>query len=591
MIMKEELNEKLINSSLKESPVMIDWNNINYHINDNKNTRTKSILTDIKGYAKPGEILAILGPSGCGKTTLLNILASRQLSSDKNHVITKNVNVNGIQLNSSNFGKICAYVMQDDILSENLTPKESITFAANIKLNIENAKKENRIKELIKQFGLEKCQNTRIGNVEQKGISGGERKRTSIAYEIVSDQQVIILDEPTTGMDSYTSLVIMKYLKKLALMGKTIICTIHQPSSDIFNLIDRIMLLKEGYVVYQDDSKYLLDYFKNINYIIPEYCNPFDFCLTLLQNESTSVIELHEQYLKSFDKLDKSITENQLIYKIDKNEEDSIYSSSPAWIFQLYYLLIRGVTNYFRNKTVFWARLFQYMFNTLVLFGFYYDIGAKDNLFFNYLGICFNSVNNLFINGLFTTLLMIPVIRKLLKREYASKMYSISAFYISLLIILLIPSFLTSIIYSPIMYFGIQMNKDFTGFIYFYLITFFTWTLGEFFGLLCGSFFGDQLSLIISPITFILFLLGSGFFRSNASFPSYLKWLNIISPYKYIMELYLKVQQNFNYITEILPEAMGYTTGVTESIIILSSTSLLVIILGFIGVRMFSSKF
>ncbi len=125
-------------------------------------------------------------------------------------------------MDGSNFGQICAYIMQDDILMESLTPRESLYFGAKLKLKTSEQEILKRVEKLLARFGLEKCADSRIGSVESKGISGGERKRTSIAYEVISDPPIIIIDEPTTGMDSFTSVVIVKYLKSLANTGKTI---------------------------------------------------------------------------------------------------------------------------------------------------------------------------------------------------------------------------------------------------------------------------------------------------------------------------------------------------------------------------------
>lgn len=98
--------------------------------------------------------------------------------------------------------------------------------------------------------------NTLVGNHLIKGISGGEKKRTSIAFELISNPQVIVLDEPTSGLDSLTSFVIIQYLKNLALnQNKTVIMTIHQPNSDIFYLFDRLLLMVEGRIIYQGPSK------------------------------------------------------------------------------------------------------------------------------------------------------------------------------------------------------------------------------------------------------------------------------------------------------------------------------------------------
>ena len=440
---------------------------------------------------------------------------------------------------------------------------------------------------------MEKCKNSRIGSIEQKGISGGERKRTSIAYEIISNPQVIIVDEPTTGMDSYTSLVLMKYLQKLALNGKTIICTIHQPGSEIFHLVDRILLMKQGQMVYFDKANKMLKYFnEKLNFAIPKFCNPFDFALTVLQNKSNSADELYNNY-KENQEAKQILIKNQNNDKYSNKEIIKLNSkyNSISWISEFLILFQRGWIDLFRNRNVLYAKLVQYFFNTLILLGFYFDIGGKTNLFFNLLGFSFNITNNLFIVGMFNSIFAIPVVRKILKREYSAKMYNISSFYVQYIILLFVPSFFYSIMLSPALYYGIQLENKFSDMLIFFVMNFLYFSLSEGFGTLCGAAFGDQLSLIISPLFFILFMLGSGFFRSNNSFPSALKWLNWISPYKYMMELYLRLHKNFSLETAAILDKMGYTMGIQNCLIILFSIWIVCIFFGFIAVKNFAAKF
>lgn len=128
-----------------------------------------------------------------------------------------------------------------------MTPRESFIFAAKLRTNLPERMILEKVEDVIRRLGLNQCANTRIGGVSLKGISGGERKRTSIGYELITDPAVLLLDEPTSGLDSTTALKIVKILKKEALLGKTVICTIHQPSSEIFLQFDRLILLQDGF--------------------------------------------------------------------------------------------------------------------------------------------------------------------------------------------------------------------------------------------------------------------------------------------------------------------------------------------------------
>jgi ABC-type multidrug transport system ATPase subunit len=199
-----------------------------------------------------------MGASGAGKTTLLNVLACRV---PRKH-LKGQICANGVEYSFKNFGDFANYVMQTDVLMQTLTVRETLEFAANLKLNISEEEKKERIGLLCNKLKLEKCLDVVVGGVILKGVSGGERKRTSIAFELISDPQVILLDEPTSGLDSLTSFIIVRYLKKLAMrQNKTVIMTIHQPNSDIVHLFDRLILLVEGRIIYQGPNEDARSYF------------------------------------------------------------------------------------------------------------------------------------------------------------------------------------------------------------------------------------------------------------------------------------------------------------------------------------------
>lgn len=169
----------------------------------------------MSGTVQPGEFVAIIGASGAGKTTLLNFLSGRQIS--QNLVKTGDILVNGVSKDSiPNFSAYSAYVQQDDILFQTMTVRECLEFAAKLKLPGSMEVKMARVNDIINTLKLVKCQNTRIGGPLVKGVSGGERKRTSIGVELITDPSLIFLDEPTTGLDSFTATSVMETLGELA---------------------------------------------------------------------------------------------------------------------------------------------------------------------------------------------------------------------------------------------------------------------------------------------------------------------------------------------------------------------------------------
>lgn len=168
-----------------------------------------------------------MGGSGSGKTSLLNALAHR-LSLSPGSVLTGEVRCNNRQVEGSDFGKFAAFVQQDDILVDTMTPRECFVFAARLRTSLSPEGINIKVNELLRRLGLNRCADTRVGSVRLKGLSGGERKRTSIGYELITDPQVVLLDEPTSGLDSSTAHKIIKLIKREALtQGRTILCTIH----------------------------------------------------------------------------------------------------------------------------------------------------------------------------------------------------------------------------------------------------------------------------------------------------------------------------------------------------------------------------
>jgi ABC-type multidrug transport system ATPase subunit len=187
-------------------------------------------------------------------------------------------------VNPDDFGKIGAFVQQDDVLIETMSARESFTFSAKLRTNLPADRIKERVEYMIQRLNLTQCADTRIGGVALKGLSGGERKRTSIGYELMTDPMVLLLDEPTSGLDSTTAARIIKMLKKEAQQnGKTIICTIHQPNSEIFQQFDRLILLHDGHQIYQGPVNEIGRYLSSININMPKFVNMAEFVIKMAQ--------------------------------------------------------------------------------------------------------------------------------------------------------------------------------------------------------------------------------------------------------------------------------------------------------------------
>ena len=200
-------------------------------------------------------ITSLLGPSGSGKSTLLNTLACRL---DVNTVVEGEMRLNGAAYDNAELKRIAGYVMQDDLLNGYLTVEETLMYTAELRLPREfNSKqRRERVEDVMKDLGLVHIRNAIIGTQLKQGISGSERKRLCVGMQLLNRPQLLFLDEPTTGLDSVTALDLLHTLYGLAhgqleRKAVTVVCSIHQPQSKIFNLFDSVILLKLGRIVYQ----------------------------------------------------------------------------------------------------------------------------------------------------------------------------------------------------------------------------------------------------------------------------------------------------------------------------------------------------
>ncbi|CAG8558234.1 14293_t:CDS:10 [Cetraspora pellucida] len=225
------------------TPATLQFKNVGYYVGE------KQILSSIHGIVNPGEVMAILGGSGAGKTSFMDILARK----NKVGMVSGEIYVNGREVKDEEFKSVVGYVDQEDHLLPTLTVYETILYSALLRLPREMSieAKKFRVTETMKELGIINIKDSRIGDTGTRSISGGEKRRVSIACELVTSPSILFLDEPTSGLDAYNAYNVIECLVTLAKdYRRTVVCTIHQPRSNIFALFDQLLLLGSGHMIY-----------------------------------------------------------------------------------------------------------------------------------------------------------------------------------------------------------------------------------------------------------------------------------------------------------------------------------------------------
>jgi ABC-type multidrug transport system ATPase subunit len=242
----------------------------------------RKLLDNVWGEVPKKETTAIMGASGAGKTSLLNILAGR-LRSNQSVRVEGDVRLNNYRVDPTDIKvrQNIAFVAQDDSLQITATPREAIRFSA--KMRLPRTTTEEQLDQLtsrmLVELGLLECADTIVGGALIKGISGGERKRTSVGVELVVRPSMVFLDEPTSGLDSFSAEQCCEVLKKVAFAGASVLFTIHQPASEVFAAFDHLILLNKGRVMYQGPVKGIPDFFGPRGFPVPPNYNPADWII------------------------------------------------------------------------------------------------------------------------------------------------------------------------------------------------------------------------------------------------------------------------------------------------------------------------
>jgi len=520
--------------------ISLSWNDLSCKI------KKRIVLNSISGIALPGQITAILGPSGAGKTTFLDMLAGRKNTGS----MSGNILVNG-QKRDKFWKRISGYVLQDDRMMGTLTVREHLEFIAQMRLpsSMPYSLKMKKVSEILEDLGISHISNSQIGTNSTRGISGGERRRLAIASELITDPSILFLDEPTSGLDSYTAFCLMDTLKKLAVNKKrTVIVSIHQPNSNIYQLFDALMLLSCGELVYFGSTQEVLPYFSGLGYDCPQNFNPADYLIDVVNKTSDTAIRVLSQKYRDSD-ISRSIATT--LYNIQSsppfflNEEFSReYASS--FVRQVALLAGRTTKNNLRNFFLIPAQYSLTIALALLMGGIFFnltlDLAGVQNragcLFFSIALLSFGSLAS--IDTFFHE-------RDLFLRERSNGMYRTSAYFTAKTLCDVIPMrIVPPILLGGITYYMVGLRPGLSHFLWYLLALVLVSLVAGALCLAIGSAIPSVgVGNLVAILILLFYLLFAGFLLNKNNIPEVVRWVSFSSFLGYGFEILMVNELQF----------------------------------------------
>ncbi|XP_051675216.2 ATP-binding cassette sub-family G member 2 isoform X1 [Oryctolagus cuniculus] len=542
---------------------VLSFHNIRYRVKVKsgfllcRKTVEKEILSDINGIMKPG-LNAILGPTGGGKSSLLDVLAARK----DPHGLTGDVLINGAP-QPANFKCNSGYVVQDDVVMGTLTVRENLQFSAALRLptTMSNHEKNERINKVIRELGLEKVADSKVGTQFIRGVSGGERKRTSIGMELITDPSILFLDEPTTGLDSSTANAVLLLLKRMSKQGRTIIFSIHQPRYSIFKLFDSLTLLASGKLMFHGPAQQALEYFASAGYRCEPYNNPADFFLDVINGDSSAVVLSREEEgseanrTEEPSKREKPLIDtlaefytNSSFYRETKAELDQFTGVQKkkrsiafkeityvtSFCHQLRWIIKRSFKNLLGNPQASIAQIIVTAVLGLVIGAIYFGLENDSAGIQNRAGVLFFLTTNQCFSSVSAVELFV-VEKKLFIHEYISGYYRVSSYFFGKLFSDLLPMrMLPSIIFTCIIYFmlGLKPTAD-AFFIMMFTLMMVAYSASSMALAIAAGQSVVSVATLLMTISFVFMMIFSGLLVNLKTIASWLSWLQYFSIPKY----------------------------------------------------------
>ncbi|XP_045768108.1 ATP-binding cassette subfamily G member 4 [Maniola jurtina] len=523
-------------------PVDIQFSNVTYTVSLGINKGTKQILHGVNGRLRPRKLIAIMGPSGAGKSTLLDVLSGYRTTGVGGAIF-----INGRGRIMKRFKKMSCYIQQDDRLQGLLTVGENMELAADLKLptKLDKYEKGEVIEDILTNLGLYEHMNTRGAQ-----LSGGQRKRLSIALELINNPLIMFLDEPTTGLDSSSCTQVVQLCRSLAHQGRTIVCTVHQPSASLFALFDHVYVLAAGNCLYQGTTRNLVPYLEQAGVPCPIYHNPADYIIELACGEygedKIGLLTTKAENGRELTWLDDpqsipTMEELRKLYPLSvmKEQDNESGPEETPQSNQRSVLIRRGFLKAKRDPTMTHLRLIVNVVVGIMLGALFIDAGNEGSRVLENYNLLFAILMHHMMSPMMLTILTFPSEMSILLKEHFNRWYSLGSYYISITIVDLPISIVSCAIFSVIVYTMSAQPLDIARFSMFFAISLYTVLVAQSFGLMIGAVFNVVNGTFLGPTLSVPMMMFAGFGVTLRDLPDYLYWGSYISYLRYGLEGYI----------------------------------------------------
>ncbi|KAG2268363.1 hypothetical protein Bca52824_062918 [Brassica carinata] len=531
------------------TPLALSFDDVKYFVDMPAEMRDQGVqetrLQLLKGVTstfKPGVLTALMGVSGAGKTTLMDVLAGRKTGG----YIEGDIRVSGFPKKQETFARISGYCEQTDIHSPQITVRESLIFSAFLRLAKEVSKEEKMmfVEQVMELVELVDLRDAIVGIPGVTGLSTEQRKRLTIAVELVANPSIIFMDEPTSGLDARAAAIVMRAVRNTVDTGRTVVCTIHQPSIDIFEAFDELLLMKRGgQVIYSGplgrDSHKIVEYFEAIPGVpkIPEKYNPATWMLEA--SSLAAELKLGVDFAELYKSSSLCQRNKQLVQEL---------SVPPQGASDLYFATQFSQDTWGQYKSCLWKQWWTYwrspdynvvrfiftLATALMIGSVFWQIGGKRSNVQDLtmvLGAIYSAVIFIGVNNCSTVQPLVAVERTVFYREKAAGMYSAIPYAISQVTCELPYVFIQTTYYSLIVYGMVGFEWKASKFLWFLFINYSSFLYWTYYGMMTVSLTpNQQVASIFASAFYGIFNLFSGFFIPRPKIPKWWIWYYWICP-------------------------------------------------------------